>query len=174
MNTDPPSVAVLAARLARAYQALNPHQCASLAVELCSIERAQRRHAERRCSGADGGYAKMAKNADGVPLAECLTCCGRPFACHVAGSSDTTYREHAKHRTRLMRQHDPDAQQRAGERIAVRVLDWRREVTAKATACGERGNALSSMPHVELEGDPRGPVLLLRLPGEPEAKAVFA
>ena len=50
--------AVLAARLAKAYPSLSAYSAATLAEELCHIERAQRRHAERCCSGEVGGYVK--------------------------------------------------------------------------------------------------------------------
>ena len=49
-------VSEYAARLARAYPNLSSYAAASLATELDAIERAQHRHAERCCSGADGGY----------------------------------------------------------------------------------------------------------------------
>jgi len=64
MNTEPPDVAILAARLQRAFPSLSAYSSASLAVELCRIERAQHRHAERCCSGSDGGYVQRAYRAD--------------------------------------------------------------------------------------------------------------
>src|SRR5262245_49762505 len=66
---EPSDESVLSARLARAYPALSPYSAACLARELCSIERAQRKHAERQCNGdytrvkrqrgAWGGVAEM-------------------------------------------------------------------------------------------------------------------
>lgn len=134
MNREPASVAILAARIQRAYPALSPYSAASLATELDAIERAQRRHAERCCSGEDGGYTKW---VDDPP---------RSYG-HVV--------------------HDPDAERKAGERIERRVEQWGGLIADRL------GVQLTSIgfnrPTVTLEGDPRGPVLLLRLPGEQEA-----
>lgn len=136
---EPSDDAVLSARLMRAYPSLSPYSAASLATELESIERAQRRHAERCCNGVDGGYVKR------VPM--------RSVGIDSA---------------RMLAVHDPDAEQRAGERIARRVGRWR-DALAKLTdtAMVEGGNCA-----IELQGDPRGAVLLLRLPNEAEAVSV--
>lgn len=58
-NREPSSVSLLAARIARAYPSLSAYSSATLAEQLCAIERMQRRHAERCCSGEDGGYTKL-------------------------------------------------------------------------------------------------------------------
>lgn len=68
---EPPDVAILAARLMRAFPALSPYSAASLADELERIESANRRHAERGCNGSPDvrrrpergelfGYVKLA------------------------------------------------------------------------------------------------------------------
>lgn len=62
---EPKPVTIVAARLARAYSHLSAYSAAVLATELCAIERAQHRHTERCCSGADGGYVR--RGADGRP-----------------------------------------------------------------------------------------------------------
>lgn len=62
MAREPRSETVLAARLARSYPHLSAYSAAVLAGELCAIERAQLRHAERCCSGADGGYVRRGPN----------------------------------------------------------------------------------------------------------------
>lgn len=136
---DPPDVAILAARLARAYHAsLSSYSCASLSVELCAIERAQRRHAERSCNG---DYDRS------------------PDPRHVASNIEVGI-----------------AEQRAGERIARRIKEWQKrrkgllDLTGKVGADAARWD-LPDVP-ITLQGDPRGPVLLLRLPGEPEAVPV--
>ena len=61
-HREPPDVAILAARIMRAYPSLSAYSAASLAAELCAIERAQRRHAER-CCNAD--YRKPGKPITG-------------------------------------------------------------------------------------------------------------
>lgn len=133
---EPPDVAILAARIMRAWPSLSPYSCASLATELCSIERAQHRHAERQCSGADGGYVRwrsLARDDDN------------------AGSPRTL-------------EHDPEAEQRAERRIERRIAAWRNRVAdihPESPTCT-----------IELQDDPRGAVLLLRLPGEQEASTV--
>lgn len=76
MKREPSDAALYAARLARAFPSLSTYSSACLAEELCLIERAQRRHAERCCNGADGGYVRRPGviNAYGVvehdPIAE--------------------------------------------------------------------------------------------------------
>lgn len=160
---DPPGVAILAARLARAYPALSAFSAASLAAELLGIERAQRRHAERCCAGEDGGYVKRGP----IP--------GREASYGVTGSYVVS--------------HDPDAEQRASERIEKLVHAWNKRLaelhgkawTMKLHAYGCWRCTLQDGPAhktviaewcIELRGDPRGPVLLLRLPGDAEAVAV--
>ena len=150
---DPSPVAILAARLQRAYPALSPYSAASLAEDLARIERAQRRHAERCCSGADGGYVKHA------PL---------PHNCNMGP----------------ILVHDPIAEERAGRRIVSALTRWKTEVSHRLVPAGigapdgsfyredmiRHASDLSS--RIELHGDPRGPVLKLRLPGETEATSV--
>lgn len=143
MKREPSDAALYAARLARAFPILSTYSAASLAEDLCRIERAQRRHAERCCSGADGGYVR------------------RVAAVLKGGPSHGTLVEH-----------DPDAEARAGERIKRRVAVWRSRLL-DLQAGGKALDPLTqrrlwSEHEVELEGDPRGPVLLLRLPGEAE------
>ncbi len=129
---EPPSVAILSARIMRAYPSLSAYSAASLATELCAIERAQRRHAERCCSGADGGYVRRAEPGENV---------------------------------RCTLVHDPDAEERAGKRIEARTHRWRDRVQ-------ELTRQVAKTAAIELQGDPRGPVLLVRFPGETEAVAV--
>jgi hypothetical protein len=152
-HKEPPPVAILAARLMRAYPSLSPYSAASLAVELCAIERAQHRHAERQCSGEDGGYVKLRNRTperDG-PLA---------LAGRLGG---------------LVAEHDPVAEERAGERIARRVFRWKANVWDRAIGPAPGDPAGTSgvvVCDITLHGDPRGAVLKLRLPGEAEAVAV--
>ncbi len=97
---EPSGEALLSARLARAYPTLSAYSAARLAQELCSIERAQRRHAERCCSGEDGGYVRiraLGRDDDNA---------GRP----------------------IVREHDPEAEARAEKRIAAKVAAWCRRV----------------------------------------------
>ena len=154
MKREPSDDAVLSARLMRAYPSLSPYSAASLAAELCAIERAQRRHAERCCSGEDGGYVR--------PLDV-----GRRNAAKVRAERTGTIA--------CLVEHDPDAERRAGERIANRLATWEN----KLVALHDRGpaNLLATahgyaLPLISLESDPRGRVLLLRLPGEQEASTV--
>lgn len=136
---EPPDVAILAARIMRAWPALSPFSCASLADDLCSIERAQRRHAERCCSGADGGYVRRV----GVAW---------------LGTSRTG---------RASLEHDPEAEQRAGERIGRRIAAWRNRVADLHPPTRDAVPMLWVADcDIELQHDPRGPVLLLRLPQE--------
>lgn len=139
---EPPDVAILSARLARAYPTLSPYSAAALACELESIERAQRRHATRQCNGdylAQGATRRIG---------------GRPLAY--------------------------DEKQRAGERIERRILRWRVDLgRLLAAARREDVDAMSAyeiLAHadaaIELQDDPRGPVLLLRLPNETEPATV--
>lgn len=140
---EPSSAALYAARLAKAYPALSAYSAASLAHELCSIERAQRRHAERACSGADGGYVRRR---------------------HASIERDGMDRVGM-----LLIEHDPVAEERAGKRVAGRVRAWQGNLrnlvvdTIGASIPKEHG------VEITLEHDPRGSVLLVRLPGEADA-----
>lgn len=150
-NREPPSVAILAARIMRAYPSLSPYSAASLATELASIERAQRRHAVRCCNGEDGGYTKR------LPT-------GR--ASGNGGNITSQWNSYAI-------VHDPDAEQRAGERIERRVLRWRArlwDLACKSPSDVPGTSGLAGI--VTLQDDPRGAVLLLHLPGETEASSV--
>lgn len=53
MTREPRSESLLAARIQKAFPALSAYSAATLAEELCRIERAQRRHAERCCNVPD-------------------------------------------------------------------------------------------------------------------------
>ena len=155
---DPSPVAILAARLQRAYPALSPYSAASLAEDLARIERAQRRHAERCCSGADGGYVRR-----------------RSQFVFANGVSDEP---------RFTLEHDPIAEERAGRRIVSALTRWKTEVSHRLVPAGigapdgsfyredmiRHASDLSS--RIELHGDPRGPVLKIRFPGETEATSV--
>lgn len=150
---EPPDVAILAARMIRAYPALSPYSAASLAVELCAIERAQRRHAERYCSGPRAtpgeihGYCKL------VPL--------------PAGISQDPRAPRGMKWT-----DDPDAKQRTGERIARRLFRWRSRIGGLLNPCNPGETCVRTDLEIRREYDPRGAVLLLRLPGEAEPVAV--
>lgn len=144
MKRGPCPVAILAARLQRAYPTLSPYSAASLAEDLARIERAQRRHAERCCSGSDGGYVRI--------------------RAATAGESARSYSGGVGY----LREHDPAAEEREGQRISNRITQWQ-------LACLDRAGLVwgpSPVPTVELQGDPRGPVLKIRLPGETEASSV--
>jgi hypothetical protein len=143
-HKEPPPVAILSARLMRAYPSLSTYSAASLAVELCAIERAQHRHAERQCSGEDGGYVRFRVGPDGRrEVREYATGCAAPVV-----------------------EHDPEAEARAEARIGRALARWNVHVNEFASIKGEPGYV------IELHGDPRGAVLKLRLPGEAEAVAV--
>ena len=154
MTREPVPVAILAARIMRAYPSLSAYSAASLADELCRIERAQHRHAERCCSGEDGGYVQM-RTAKAGESARAY-CGGIGFIC----------------------EHDPAAEERAAQRIERSVGRWRSRLanlsvaapgsSAEIYAAAER----AARARVDLQGDPRGPVLLVRFPGEAEAVAV--
>lgn len=160
---EPTDEALVAARLARAFPALLAYSAAGMAVELCGIERAQRRHAERCCNGEDGGYVRI-----------------RPLG--NAGGP-------------IVREHDPDAEERAAKRIDAQVDKWTNRlgellvsaagrplpIHIRGNAAGDkrrRGEAMADVRMavsdvvVDLQGDPRGAVLLLRLPGDAEAVPV--
>lgn len=70
--------------------------------------------------------------------------------------------------------HDPEAEERAGKRIERRVTKWENRVVA----LHDRGhvNVLvgfpDKQPRITIQGDPRGRVLLLQLPGESEPVGV--
>ena len=149
---EPSDEAILAARLQRAYPSLSPYSSASLAQQLCAIERMQRRHAERCCSGADGGYVRTEWRAN---------CDGHQATTTV---------------------HDPDAEERAGKRIHAALVKWHVHLldfagnlsgcmyhvdTIAEPLCMQAGDI-----GVVLHGDPRGAVLKVRLPGEAEAVSV--
>lgn len=129
---EPSDESVLAARIIRAYPSLSAYSAASLATELCAIERAQRRHAVRCCNG---DYVKSA------PL---------PHNCNMGP----------------ILVHDPDAERKAGARIERMVAEWLDDVRER---CEDAG---SPAPAIDLQDEPRGPVLLVRLPGETEAVSV--
>lgn len=139
---DPSPVAILAARLQRAYPALSPYSAASLADDLAKIERAQRRHAERCCSGADGGYVKSAPLPHNCNMGPVLV--HNPAAEERAGARIVA--SCVRWENRLVALYD---------RGPVNLL-----------AGTDRA------PVIEREGDPRGPVLKIRLPGETEATSV--
>ena len=151
-HKEPKDAVLLAARMAKAYPSLTAYRAALLAEQLCAIEWAQRRHAERCCSGADGGYVRLRPhvvNADG-PVLESPDY-GAPKG--------------------MVREHDPVAEERACAQVHRRVLAWRAGlrnwiIDAAGSCKPEHGCS------IELQGDPRGPVLLLQLPGEGEAVAV--
>lgn len=126
MTTTTEDVAEYAARIARAYPQIHPARCASLACELATIERAQHRHAERACCGEDGGYVRV-----------------RP----MIGMGD---------RATMVREHDPDAEDRARDRIVLAANRWASDLAVSG----------GGMPTVVLHDDPRGCALELRLPGE--------
>lgn len=116
---EPSDEAILAARLQRAYPSLSPYSSASLAQQLCAIERMQRLHAERWCNDPD-------------------------YQCEMPRW------EAGKRRidTNLQRMRD---------RIGELHEHYGKPVIA---------------PEFELQGDPRGAVLKVRLPGEAEAVSV--
>lgn len=136
---EPKDAVLLAARIARAYPALSAYSAATLAEELCAIERAQRRHAERCCNG---DYWKI------DPSRPALT----------------------------PRVHDPEKEERAERMVMNRLLGWKARLAnllhtnpSLATAM-ERVSALQIK--TERQGDPRGCVLKVQFPGEPEASGV--
>ena len=138
MTTRKPApVAILAARMAKAYPSLSAYSAATLAEELCALERAQRRHAERCCSGADGGYVRRKTPAELGYVKN-------------AGTDPSFYVVH-----------DPAAEERAGKRIVAMVTGMMRKFPAVEPAL-----------RIDLQGDPRGPVLLAHFPGEAEASGV--
>lgn len=136
---EPSDAAMIAARLAKAYPSLSAYSAASLAHELCSIEKAQRRHAERCCSGEDGGYVKR----------------GRPITGYGAMGANA----------RTCAVHDPVAEERAGKRVEQQRERW----TGKLIDLLRGDRSGQGFVNVTLQDDPRGRVLLLQLPGEADA-----
>lgn len=137
MTRGPSSEAILSARIQRAYPSLSPYSAASLAKDLCAIERAQRRHAERCCSGEDGGYTKRATRGPNQGIGALLAVV-----------------------------HDPEAEERAGRRIAGQVEDWLERLRELAEDAGRQAAV------VVLEGDPRGSVLRVQFPSGSEPVGV--
>jgi hypothetical protein len=156
MKRDPSPVAILAARLQRAYPALSPYSAAALAEDLTRIERAQRRHAKRCCSGEDGGYVKRVRNGWG-------------------GS-----------KPQVTAEHDPIAEERARRRITATGCQWLSRLAqlvaqdrpyvvswpSLTVHYGQGSTCRDTVTAIELEGDPRGAVLKIRLPFEAEAVSV--
>lgn len=151
--------AELAARMARAFPSLGVLWCADKALELCAIERAQRTHAERCGNGPPDvrrkpergelfGYVKL------VPLP------------HGRSVDDTAPKG-------MTWTDDHEAQERAAKRIERLVAAWCESVRLdRGLGVGNRLASPAHRPSVSLEGDPRGAVLKVRLPGESEAVAV--
>jgi len=67
-HREPPDVAVMAARVARAYPTLSPYSAASIATELCRIERLTHLHAERQCNDPDyqDGMARWKRGRNAI------------------------------------------------------------------------------------------------------------
>jgi hypothetical protein len=157
---DPQDATVLTVRLARAFPSLSVYSSATLAESLCGIERAQRRHAERCCSGESGGYVQWHREPKGAPWPVGM--------CHPA-----------------VARHDPEAEERAGQRIARKVAQWLRrlgelhpdnafvlDAGRLQVKAGVAWRETVADVRIELQHDPRGAVMLLRLPGEAEGVAV--
>lgn len=163
---EPSSAALYAARLAKAYPTLSAYSAASLARELCSIERAQRTHATRQCNGPrdplDGpncpaGYVKLRPLNKGETADRRLCPAGMTW------------------------EHDPVAGERAGRRIARQVNAWRRKLATlhqhayepprrpQSVHDGIVAAKAAELSTITLQDDPRGRVLLLQLPGEADA-----
>ena len=116
--------------------------------------RMQRRHAERCCSGSDGGYVKRER-----------------MVLSQAGGHQ-----------QLVAVHDTDAEERAGKRIHNALVKWHVHlldfagnlsgVMYPAETISEPSSLTGGDIAVALEGDPRGAVLKVRLPGEAEAVSV--
>lgn len=163
---EPRGESLLAARLAKAYPSLSAYSAASLAEELCRIERAQRRHAERCCSGEDGGYVRHLPTGSATGNGGNITSQWNSYAIV----------------------HDPDAERKAGERIERRCVRWLDDLrVASCRPFGgvdywrSNGELWLDTRHgigervrcsIELQHDPRGRVLLLQLPGNAEAVGV--
>ena len=144
MTKEPKDAVVIAARLAKAYPSLSAYSAATLAEELCAVERAQRRHAERCCSGEDGGYVRR----------------------HALDPS------FAQGRTSTLI-HDPNAEKRADDKIITAFDTWKRHLVDLLASTGDGSKTMDwNRCIVSREGDPRGAVLKIQLPGEPEAMAV--
>lgn len=155
---NPAPVAILAARLQRACPALSPYSAAALAEDLAKIERAQRRHAERCCSGEDGGYVRI--------------------RAATAGESARSYSGGVGY----LREHDPVAEERAGRRIEERTTTWHRKLVRLSSRSGvlyrdgeddtPRTLANLSDAVIVLRHDPRGAVVKAQFYGESEATSV--
>lgn len=150
---EPRSESLLAARIMRAYPTLSCYSAATLAESLCAIERMQRRHAERCCSGEDGGYVRRSKTRM-RPVSD-----GTGYAAVI--------------------EHDPEAEERAGLRIYERCRKWRESIYCRThqwlgtdDLTEHAKKEAERLCSFELQHDPRGRVLLLRLPGEAEANGV--
>jgi len=63
-HREPSDVAVMAARVARAYPTLSPYSAARIATDFCAIERMTKLHAERQCNDAD----YQSDDGDGEPM----------------------------------------------------------------------------------------------------------
>lgn len=186
MSPEPKPAALLAARIAKSYPTLSAYSAATLAEELCRIERAQHRHAERCCNGEDGGYVKAGTERP-RRVFSCVACL-QPVhgsAAFGAGAGDRCIHYYSGKRChgllkatgteRAPLVHDPDAEARAAQRIETRLVRWENQLVA----LHDRGpiNLLATtkghaVPQVTLEGDPRGAVLKVQLPGESEARGV--
>lgn len=152
---EPAPVAILSARIMRAYPSLSAYSAASLATELCAIERAQHRHAERCCSGADGGYVRKHK------------------VTALVGIGDSLRRDDMEH--------DPVAEERADHRIETTLGRWRLHLASLVAsslghdivAMSEHDIMATAAPlWTDREGDPRGCVLKVQFPGEHEPAGV--
>lgn len=144
---EPSSATLLAARIARAYSSLSAYSSATLAEQLCAIERMQRRHAERCCSGEDGGYTKLHTGATTIS------------AVHGIRRNGTFV-------------HDPEAEERADSKVILAVDAWKRRLVELLDVQRNEAHTVWNAVSVEREGDPRGAVLLVRMPGETEASGV--
>ena len=172
MTREPSPSALYAARLARAYPSLSAYSAASLAHELDAIERAQHRHAERCCNGADGGYVRK------KDFAKLDVFDGK------APRGTTEWRREPNN-GRWIVEHDPEEEARAGERIEKRAGRWLsrlfdlsmiREGTVDKrtlrfaarmpTGAIHNGEPVDDVAvcAIDLQDDPRGRVLLLQLP----------
>lgn len=165
---EPKDAVILAARIARAYPSLSAYSSATLAEQLCAIERMQRRHAERQCSGADGGYTKLRSQEERNRAFYEARAQGRPCATREC-----------------LVEHDPEAEERAGKRIANKAARWLHTLKDRGTffewTISNPDLLFKHRDHkadtwhrctIELQHDPRGAVLLVRLPGETEASGV--
>ena len=153
-HKEPSAPALYSARLARAYPSLSAYSAASLAHELHAIERAQHRHAERCCSGEDGGYVKC------KPL---------PHNMRMGSLMDHDPEEEARAGERI--------EKRAGRWLSrlfdlsmiregtvdKRTLRFAARMPTGAIHNGEPVDDVAVCA-IDLQDDPRGRVLLLQLP----------